>query len=243
MGKGLSSSGSMLRTLTTRNAPEFGCYPKIARILKPTVYDADSYASMQKGAIENLNKLIRQYLPKGLIAGKYRMRSLGSTVQNQPQLQGKALLFLPLRRSSSSSFCKIALVGWRSYYFFEFKIWWKEKKLYLCNPVCDGTSVWRERNEEQGGEKEFVLSSRELKSSLIFCKRSDSGNAICSDCESTCWMCSSCEKSSCIWKETQNRKKERAFAPGLPGGDPRGSWARRAGQEDRYHEEFDPGSG
>lgn len=110
MGKGLSSSGSMLRTLTTRNAPEFGCYPKIARILKPTVYDADIYASIQKGAIENLNKLIRQYLPKGLIAGKYRMRSLGSPVQNQPQLQGKALLFLPLRRSSSSSFCKIALV-------------------------------------------------------------------------------------------------------------------------------------
>ena len=30
-----------------------------------TVYFADSYASWQKGAIENMNKLIRQYLPKG----------------------------------------------------------------------------------------------------------------------------------------------------------------------------------
>jgi IS30 family transposase len=29
------------------------------------VYFADSYASWQKGAIENANKLIRQYIPKG----------------------------------------------------------------------------------------------------------------------------------------------------------------------------------
>ena len=29
------------------------------------VFFADSYASWQKGAIENENKLIRQYIPKG----------------------------------------------------------------------------------------------------------------------------------------------------------------------------------
>ena len=38
---------------------------KIAEALKTTVYFADSYSSWQKGAIENANKLIRQYIPKG----------------------------------------------------------------------------------------------------------------------------------------------------------------------------------
>lgn len=33
-------------------------------MLHTTVYFADPYASWQKGAIENANKLIRQYIPK-----------------------------------------------------------------------------------------------------------------------------------------------------------------------------------
>lgn len=52
-------------TITTDNGGEFRCHRKIAKRLKTTVYFADSYASWQKGAIENTNKLIRQYIPKG----------------------------------------------------------------------------------------------------------------------------------------------------------------------------------
>lgn len=52
-------------TITTDNGSEFACHKKIAKALATTVYFADSYASWQKGAIENANKLIRQYLPKG----------------------------------------------------------------------------------------------------------------------------------------------------------------------------------
>ena len=52
-------------TLTTDNGSEFACHKKIAKALATTVYFADSYASWQKGAIENMNKLIRQYIPKG----------------------------------------------------------------------------------------------------------------------------------------------------------------------------------
>lgn len=37
----------------------------MADALKATVYFADSYTSWQKGAVENANKLIRQYIPKG----------------------------------------------------------------------------------------------------------------------------------------------------------------------------------
>ena len=52
-------------TITTDNGGEFRCHRKIAERLATTVYFADSYASWQKGAIENTNKLIRQYIPKG----------------------------------------------------------------------------------------------------------------------------------------------------------------------------------
>lgn len=52
-------------TITTDNGSEFACHMKIAKALNTTVYFADSYASWQKGAIENENKLIRQYIPKG----------------------------------------------------------------------------------------------------------------------------------------------------------------------------------
>ena len=40
-------------------------FPAIADALNAKVYFADSYASWQKGAIENANKLIRQYIQKG----------------------------------------------------------------------------------------------------------------------------------------------------------------------------------
>lgn len=34
-------------------------------MLNAPIYFADSYCSWQKGAVENENKLIRQYIPKG----------------------------------------------------------------------------------------------------------------------------------------------------------------------------------
>jgi len=52
-------------TITTDNGFEFRSHRKITEALKATVYFADSYASWQKGRIENMNKLVRQYLPKG----------------------------------------------------------------------------------------------------------------------------------------------------------------------------------
>ena len=59
-----------IRTITTDNGCEFAAHLEITRALsrkggrKIIVYFADSYASWQKGAIENANKLIRKYIPK-----------------------------------------------------------------------------------------------------------------------------------------------------------------------------------
>lgn len=56
--------GNALKTLTTDNGMEFACHEQIAKSLKINVYFADPYSSWQKGSIENMNKLIRQYIPK-----------------------------------------------------------------------------------------------------------------------------------------------------------------------------------
>lgn len=53
-------------TITTDNGSEFAEHKYIREKLKGvTVYFADPYSSWQKGAVENTNKLIRQYIPKG----------------------------------------------------------------------------------------------------------------------------------------------------------------------------------
>lgn len=53
-----------IKSITTDNGPEFACHEAIAKALDTTVYFADPYSSWQKGAIENANGLIRQYIPK-----------------------------------------------------------------------------------------------------------------------------------------------------------------------------------
>jgi transposase, IS30 family len=54
-----------IKTITTDNGTEFAAHSHITNELGVAVYFADPYASWQKGAIENANGLIRQYIPKG----------------------------------------------------------------------------------------------------------------------------------------------------------------------------------
>ena len=53
-----------VRSITTDNGTEFAAHEIIARELNTKVYFAHPYASWEKGAIENMNGLIRQYIPK-----------------------------------------------------------------------------------------------------------------------------------------------------------------------------------
>ena len=57
--------GKGVKTITTDNGSEFACHELITKKSGATVYFADCYCSWQKGAIENANKLVRQYIPKG----------------------------------------------------------------------------------------------------------------------------------------------------------------------------------
>lgn len=62
----LPYKGDGVKTITTDNGSEFCAHEEITRRIKgASVYFADSYSSWQKGTIENANKLIRQYIPKG----------------------------------------------------------------------------------------------------------------------------------------------------------------------------------
>lgn len=53
------------RTMTFDNGKEFARHEELAKDLGLDVYFADPYAAYQRGAIENLNGLLRQFFPKG----------------------------------------------------------------------------------------------------------------------------------------------------------------------------------
>ena len=59
----LKGSELPVRTITTDNGTEFTAHEIIARELGTTVYFAHRYCSWEKGAIENMNGLVRQYIP------------------------------------------------------------------------------------------------------------------------------------------------------------------------------------
>ncbi|MDE7377058.1 MAG: IS30 family transposase [Muribaculaceae bacterium] len=52
-------------TITTDNGFEFREHAWLAKKIGATVYCAAPYCPGQKGAVENANKLFRQYFPKG----------------------------------------------------------------------------------------------------------------------------------------------------------------------------------
>lgn len=62
---------STVKTITTDNGPEFAAHLIITKNIGVKVYFADPYSSWQKGCIENTNKLIRQYIPKGSNFNQY----------------------------------------------------------------------------------------------------------------------------------------------------------------------------
>lgn len=62
----LPYKGELLHTITTDNGSEFAAHEWLTKQLSVPIYFTDSYSSWQKGAVENTNKLIRQYIPKGM---------------------------------------------------------------------------------------------------------------------------------------------------------------------------------
>ena len=60
----------------TDNGLEFAAHEMISKSLGVPVYFADPYSSWQKGAIENANGLIRQYIPKAAAFSNFSQRKI-----------------------------------------------------------------------------------------------------------------------------------------------------------------------
>ena len=60
----LKESGLLVRSITMDNGTEFAEHEAIAKELGTKVYFAHPYSSWEKETIENINGLIRQYIPK-----------------------------------------------------------------------------------------------------------------------------------------------------------------------------------
>ncbi|MBI4433742.1 IS30 family transposase [Candidatus Uhrbacteria bacterium] len=56
----------IFRTMTFDNGSEGVCHVELRRRLGMATYFCDPYCSWQKGGVENMNKLLRQYLPRSV---------------------------------------------------------------------------------------------------------------------------------------------------------------------------------
>lgn len=84
----LPYKGELLRTITTDNGSEFSQHKLISKRLNVPVYFTDAYSAWQKGAIENTNKLIRQYIPKGTDISaipESRIKEIQYKINNRPR--------------------------------------------------------------------------------------------------------------------------------------------------------------
>ena len=81
-----------LKTITTDNGPEFAAHELITKLLGVKVYFAKPYHSWEKGCIENYNKLVRQYIPKGADFDKYdekQIMQIQKKINNRPREKHK----------------------------------------------------------------------------------------------------------------------------------------------------------
>jgi len=79
---------SWLKTITFDNGSEFAYHGAIAEQLQVAVYFADPYAAYQRGANEQVNGIIRRYLPKGApfkALTQLRLDQIVDRINNRPR--------------------------------------------------------------------------------------------------------------------------------------------------------------
>lgn len=87
--KRLRRSDLPVLTITADNGREFGLHEKIAHKLNADFYFAHPYCSWERGANENSNGLVRQYLPKGTdftTVTQSDLRRIERRLNNRPRL-------------------------------------------------------------------------------------------------------------------------------------------------------------
>lgn len=86
-----------LKTITTDNGMEFSAHEVISKALGVEVFFTDPYSSWQKGAIENANGLIRQYIPKRASFDEYDDKDIQRIKDKINRRPRKNSISFPLR--------------------------------------------------------------------------------------------------------------------------------------------------
>jgi IS30 family transposase len=94
-----------VHTITGDNGTEFADHQSIAKILNTLFFFTHPYSSWEKGTIENTNKLIRQYIPKGTNLNKLttqQIKNIQYKINNRPRknlnfYSPKEIFFLNLK--------------------------------------------------------------------------------------------------------------------------------------------------
>ena len=97
----------MIQTITVDNGKEFTLHKEITQQLKVAIYFAHPYHSWERGANENLNGLIRQYLPKGVA---FEGLTEAYVMQIQQQLNNRPRKSLSYLTPKEYAFAKFGIV-------------------------------------------------------------------------------------------------------------------------------------
>ena len=98
---------SMIQTITVDNGKEFTLHKEITQQLKVAIYFAHPYHSWERGANENMNGLIRQYLPKGI---SFKGVTEAYVMQIQQQLNNRPRKSLSYLTPKEYAFAKFGIV-------------------------------------------------------------------------------------------------------------------------------------
>lgn len=85
---GLRNIGFNVETLTSDNGTEFTNHEYIAKSLNSDYYFADPYSSYQRGSVEQLNGLVRRFIPKGTFLDSIdesTLKSVEVKLNNRPR--------------------------------------------------------------------------------------------------------------------------------------------------------------
>jgi IS30 family transposase len=91
--RALRRCGFPVKTLTVDRGMEFSMHKELERELKIKVYFADPHCAWQKGAVENINGLLRQFLPKGMDLRSVSQRALNKVAELLNNRPRKVLAF------------------------------------------------------------------------------------------------------------------------------------------------------
>jgi len=82
------TGGVLMNTLTLDNDIIFRKHKELSKLLGVPVYFCHPYHSWEKGGVENTNKLIRQYIPKGSDISQYTdayIQMIQDKLNNRPR--------------------------------------------------------------------------------------------------------------------------------------------------------------